>query len=343
MARHSTNIVDEMQAKKRWGNIKSQISRKLAKYENPEEVKIILQVRNKFAQIPYDIKELEDKTLDDVFEDFPESVDLEFMIFENGESDGLLGYLKKFEDVNTESFSVATQESSESKTSHNKEPNSNFMQNQLSSATTAQNNLPSIDVNQLVNQIAEMNRETNERFANILSAKTSEPKKQEDNHSFEKLEQNLRQQISDLKAEHEKLVAELKNIIREEKEKATIANSQLFTLQIENTKLAMQASQNLNPQTVDAKVEEAMRAFERNQKKMQDVVDEKKKELEALNLQVIEKRIQSQLKNNPENSELDKAVADVFRSKVPTIIDKGIDLMTSLPRNGKDITPTPII
>lgn len=343
MARQSINIVDEMLAKKRWGNIKSQITRKLAKYENPEEVKITLQVRNKFAQIPYGTQELENKTLDDVFEDFPESVDLEFMIFENGESDGLQGYLKKFEDVNTESYSVAVQESPENKISHIKETNLSLPQNQSPTQTTTQNNQPSIDVNTLVMQISDMNERNMERFASLISTKSNEPKTETKSSDSTKLEENLRQQIADLKIEHEKLVTELRNIIREEKEKANTASSQLFTLQIENTKLAMQASQNVNPQTVDARVEEAMRAFERNQKKMQEQLDEKKKEFDLLNMAVMEKRIQSQLKNNPENSELDKAVADVFRSKVPTIIDRGIDLMTSIPRNGKDITPTPII
>ena len=164
----------------------------------------------------------------------------------------------------------------------------------------------------------------------------------------------LREQIKEQKASHEKQlqileskyekdIIRLENSLKEAKDSASTANSQLFLLQIENTKLAMQASQNVNPQTVDARVEEAMRAFERNQKKMQEQLDEKKKEFDLLNMAVMEKRIQSQLKNNPENSELDKAVADVFRSKVPTIIDRGIDLMTSIPRNGKDITPTPII
>ena len=343
MARQSINIVDEMLAKKRWGNIKSQITRKLAKYENPEEVKITLQVRNKFAQIPYGTQELENKTLDDVFEDFPESVDLEFMIFENGESDGLQGYLKKYEDVNTESYSVAVQESPENKISHIKETNLSLPQNQSPTQTTTQNNQPSIDVNTLVMQISDMNERNMERFASLISTKSNEPKTETKSSDSTKLEENLRQQIADLKIEHEKLVTELRNIIREEKEKANTASSQLFTLQIENTKLAMQASQNVNPQTVDARVEEAMRAFERNQKKMQEQLDEKKKEFDLLNMAVMEKRIQSQLKNNPENSELDKAVADVFRSKVPTIIDRGIDLMTSIPRNGKDITPTPII
>ncbi|MBP6739555.1 MAG: hypothetical protein KA146_06170, partial [Leptospiraceae bacterium] len=174
-------------------------------------------------------------------------------------------------------------------------------------------------------------RTDNSELVNALREQIKEQKA-----SYEK-------QLQILESKHEKDVIRLENSLKEAKDSANTANSQLFLLQIENTKLAMQASQNVNPQTVDARVEEAMRVFERNQKKMQEQLDEKKKEFDALNLAVIEKKIQSQLKNNPENSELDKAVADVFRSKVPTIIDRGIELMTSIPRNGKDITPTPII
>lgn len=316
----------------KFGNVKSHVSKLLDKYKDDDTIDIVVQFKNKYTQINYSHDELPE-TLDELFNEFPESVDLECCIYENGASTGAIRYIKKFEDVREESDNTIKEEKQITK-------ETSLPQNQN---PTPQNNQPSIDVNTLVMQISDMNERNMELFASLISTKSSEPKTETKSSDSTKLEENLRQQITDLKIEHEKLVTELRNIIREEKEKASTASSQLFTLQIENTKLAMQAAQNVSPQTVDAKVEEAMRAFERNQKKLQEQLDEKKKEFDALNLAVIEKRIQSQLKNNPENSELDKAVADVFRSKVPTIIDRGIDLMTAIPRNGKDITPTPII
>ena len=334
----SINVFDNPSLIGKWGYIKSRISKILADYKDGDDIDLILQVKNRYTQINYSYDDIPE-SLDELLEEFPESVDLEYGIYENGKAIGQLGFLKKFEDVKEESDFTKTESSLENKP------------NQAKPDTQAKTNSDSqqvihVDMNGIFKEFSStlsqsfqqqnLKQEIPQRIDNseLVNALREQIKEQKAFHE---------KQLQILESKHEKDVIRLENSLKEAKDSASTANSQLFLLQIENTKLAMQASQNVNPQTVDARVEEAMRVFERNQKKMQEQLDEKKKEFDLLNMAVMEKRIQSQLKNNPENSELDKAVAEVFRSKVPTIIDRGIDLMTSIPRNGKDITPTPII
>ena len=344
----SVNIYDLPTQKIKWANVNSQISRKLNKHKDNEEVDLVLQVKNKYSQINFTHDDLPE-SLDELLNLFPESVDLEFIIFEDGVSTEQ-GFLKKFDDVKEESDFTKMESSLENKPNQAKpdtQPKTNSDSQQVihvdmngifkEFSSTLSQSFQQQNAKQEIPQ-----RIDNSELVNALKSQIEDMKKSYEKQ-LETQESKHEKQIEEIKKANEKEITNLTNLLREEKDKANTAYSQLFTLQIENTKLAMQASQNVNPQTVDARVEEAMRVFERNQKKIQEQLDEKKKEFDALNLAVIEKKIQSQLKNNPENSELDKAVADVFRSKVPTIIDRGIELMTSIPRNGKDITPTPII
>ena len=348
----SVNVYDLPTQKIKWANVNSQISRKLNKHKENEEVDLVLQVKNKYSQINFTHDDLPE-SLDDLLNLFPESVDLEFIIFEDGVSTEQ-GHLKKFEDVKDEVDLTKTDSPTESNKSNQSIKQDSQTKTDLDEK---QKVIYSVDMNGIFKEFSTTlsqsfqqqnakqeipQRTDNSELVNALKSQIEDMKKSYEKQ-LETQDSKHEKQIEEIKKANEKEITNLTNLLKEEKEKANTANSQLFLLQIENTKLAMQASQNVNPQTVDARVEEAMRVFERNQKKMQEQLDEKKKEFDLLNMAVMEKRIQTQLKNNPENSELDKAVADVFRSKVPTIIDRGIDLMTSIPRNGKDITPTPII
>lgn len=347
------NIFDYPAIGSKWGNIKSHVTKLLAKYKENDDIDIVLQFKNRYTQINYAYDELPE-TLDELLEDFPESVDLECLIYEKGVSTGQIRYLKKFEDVKDEVDLTKTDSPTESNKSNQSIKQDSQTKTDLDEK---QKVIYSVDMNGIFKEFSTTlsqsfqqqnakqeipQRTDNSELVNALKSQIEDMKKSYEKQ-LETQDSKHEKQIEEIKKANEKEITNLTNLLKEEKEKANTANSQLFLLQIENTKLAMQASQNVNPQTVDARVEEAMRVFERNQKKMQEQLDEKKKEFDLLNMAVMEKRIQSQLKNNPENSELDKAVAEVFRSKVPTIIDRGIDLMTSIPRNGKDITPTPII
>ncbi len=322
----SINIFNNQEMGGRYGNVKSHVSKLLDKYKDEDTVDIVVQFKNKYTQINYSHDDLPE-TLDDLFKEFSESVDLECCIFENGVSTGAIRYIKKFEDVKEEiepktEIIIPFQPNSVAQPKKESEPGQTVI----------------IDVNQLF-----------EKYSSSLQSVASqnnkpEPVRQENQNGD--LVESLRQQIADLRQTHSAHIAELKDLLKEAKDEAKAANSQLFTMQIENAKLSVQVSQNVNPQTVEAKVEEAMRAFERNQKKLNEQTDAKKAELDALNLQVIEAKVKSQIKHYPDNSETDKAMADILRSKVPSLIDKGIDLFVMPKINGTNKaieSTTPII
>ena len=309
----SVNIFDLPSQKIKWANINSQISRKLNKYKENEEVDLVLQVKSKYTQINYTHDELPD-SLDELLAYFPESVDLEFTIFENGVSTGEQGFLKKFEDVKEEIEKPETISNTPQLP-----PKAETKKESESGQTVI------IDVNQLF-----------EKYSSSLQLVASqnnkpEPVRQENQNSD--LIESLRQQISDLKQIHSQQVAELKDLLKEAKEEVKLANSQLFTLQMENTRLSITAAQGVNPQSVDDKVQEAIRAFERNQKKFSEQYEEKKKELDAIQNQITEAKIVARTKQirTEDDTEINKAMADVMRSKLPQLIDKGLDLLSPTP------------
>lgn len=307
------NVFDNPSQIGKWGSINSRISRLLTNYKEGDEVDIILQVKNKYTQINYPYDELPE-TLDDILKEFPESVDLEYSIYENGKSVGQIGYLKKFEDVKEE-----IEKPGEISNTPQLPPKAETKKESESGQTVI------IDVNQLF-----------EKYSSSLQSVASqnnkpEPVRQENPNSD--LIESLRQQISDLKQIHSQQVAELKDLLKEAKEEVKLANSQLFTLQMENTRLSITAAQGVNPQSVDDKVQEAIRAFERNQKKFSEQYEEKKKELDAIQNQITEAKIVARTKQirTEDDTEINKAMADVMRSKLPQLIDKGLDLLSPTP------------
>ena len=97
----SINVFDNPSLIGKWGYIKSRISKILADYKDEDDIDLILQVKNRYTQINYSYDDIPE-SLDELLEEFPESVDLEYGIYENGKAIGQLGFLKKFEDVKDE-------------------------------------------------------------------------------------------------------------------------------------------------------------------------------------------------------------------------------------------------
>jgi hypothetical protein len=330
----SIDTFDEAAKKAKWANINSQIKKALAKYNEDDEVDLVLRVKNKYTTSNYTFDEIPE-SLEELLNEFPESVDLEYQLIENGTDVKTHQFLKKFEDVKeeTDNSIITTKENipiEQNKSLQPEKSNSN-------STVNPQTQNP-IDITGIMAQVAmiteSMNRrldESNQRLEKYFFANKEEtkPQIQEYNKSYVDA---LLQQISDLKD----LSKELKEELRE-------LRNQNFTLQIENVKLSSLASQNINPQVVEQKIEDSIKAYERNQKKFQEQFEERRKELDKINEEIIEAKIKSKIDpNNLSNTELDKAMADVIRNKVPTLIDKGFDLVFPLNTiNGSQKTSAP--
>lgn len=320
------NIFDLPTQQKKWANIKSQISKSEAKYTEEDEIDIVLQVKNKYTQVNYDYDDIPE-SLGELLEDFPETwVDLEFQLVENGTKILTQGFLVQFMEVEKDKQAPIEPSSfthdSNFPQSEKKESPTNTPQPQIPSPSPYQ-----LDINKLLQQNAETSEKATERIERMLEKFMNQNSHSPNNSSTQQDHVNaiLLSQIQELKETNRELKTENSNLQRE-LSSAHLENARLSVL---STQAQNSSANVINP---EAKLEEHIKNYERTQKRIQEQVEEKKKELDDLKEKIIENRVLATVKNSGKenNTEVDKAFADILRSKAPMVIDRGFDYLFPL-------------
>lgn len=338
------NIIDKQTVWRRWGFIKSLISKKI-KANSQSDIR--LRAFNKYGSWVFEEYMLPESS-EELLNFCPESTDMHYELIEADEviSEGLLKEYK--EDNNKSEVPKQTPMPSVS-TSEQSVPYTKSMNNDSSSNEV----IYSLDVNQLFSTFVETTTKIME------DARKIEPT------LIAKENSTNQNQIKELKENHERYIDRLIKTHEEEKKRLQDLNEktntelksirsdlnkcekELFDARLEIGKLKIFLEYAQNTESSEAKFEKYVSDFARQQKKMDDALALKRDEFNKLQAEVMEKRIKVAVEDHEiENeSELSKALKDTFVEKLPTIIDRGLDFLASR-KSFSPVTnysPTPII
>lgn len=280
-----------------FGAIKTIITKREAAFNASEESQensfdILLKIKNKFRTISFDFAILPE-TYNEIEEHFPEAVDLEFTLSQDSITI-TEGFFHKFEIDKTETL-----------------PQTPITPQPLQNSIPTQNSNPyTIDINTLMRQQSE----SNEKMYQLILSSLPKNNESKDNHHpvTDKTEyiEILKNQIAELKSQITEYKSDLSNM-RSENNK----------LMMENVRLSASVSHNNSEQTPESKFDEYVKNYERQQQKMDETLARKRSEIEELNLKTIEARMKSYAKKDTNETEVDRAMADIIRNKVPLIVD----------------------
>ncbi len=338
------NIIDKQTVWRRWGFIKSLISKKI-KANSQSDIR--LRAFNKYGSWVFEEYMLPESS-EELLNFCPESTDMHYELIEADEviSEGLLKEYK--EDNNKSEVPKQTPMPSVS-TSEQSVPYTKSMNNDSSSNEV----IYSLDVNQLFSTFVETTTKIME------DARKIEPT------LIAKENSTNQNQIKELKENHERYIDRLIKTHEEEKKRLQDLNEktntelksirsdlnkcekELFDARLEIGKLKIFLEYAQNTESSEAKFEKYVSDYARQQKKMDDALALKRDEFNKLQAEVMEKRIKVAVEDHEiENeSELSKALKDTFVEKLPTIIDRGLDFLASR-KSFSPVTnysPTPII
>ena len=338
------NIIDKQTVWRRWGFIKSLISKKI-KANSQSDIR--LRAFNKYGSWVFEEYMLPESS-EELLNFCPESTDMHYELIEADEviSEGLLKEYK--EDNNKSEVPKQTPMPSVS-TSEQSVPYTKSMNNDSSSNEV----IYSLDVNQLFSTFVETTTKIME------DARKIEPT------LIAKENSTNQNQIKELKENHERYIDRLIKTHEEEKKRLQDLNEktntelksirsdlnkcekELFDARLEIGKLKIFLEYAQNTESSEAKFEKYVSDFARQQKKMDDALALKRDEFNKLQAEVMEKRIKVAVEDHEiENeSELSKALKDTFVEKLQTIIDRGLDFLASR-KSFSPVTnysPTPII
>ena len=338
------NIIDKQTVWRRWGFIKSLISKKI-KANSQSDIR--LRAFNKYGSWVFEEYMLPESS-EELLNFCPESTDMHYELIEADEviSEGLLKEYK--EDNNKSEVPKQTPMPSVS-TSEQSVPYTKSMNNDSSSNEV----IYSLDVNQLFSTFVETTTKIIENTRKIeptLIAKENptnlnQIKELKENHEryIDRLIKTHEEEKKRLQDLNEKTNTELKSI-RSDLNKC---EKELFDARLEIGKLKIFLEYAQNTESSEAKFEKYVSDYARQQKKMDDALALKRDEFNKLQAEVMEKRIKVAVEDHEiENeSELSKALKDTFVEKLPTIIDRGLDFLASR-KSFSPVTnysPTPII
>lgn len=338
------NIIDKQTVWRRWGFIKSLISKKI-KANSQSDIR--LRAFNKYGSWVFEEYMLPESS-EELLNFCPESTDMHYELIEADEviSEGLLKEYK--EDNNKSEVPKQTPMPSVS-TSEQSVPYTKSMNNDSSSNEV----IYSLDVNQLFSTFVETTTKIME------DARKIEPT------LIAKENSTNQNQIKELKENHERYIDRLIKTHEEEKKRLQDLNEktntelksirsdlnkcekELFDARLEIGKLKIFLEYAQNTESSEAKFEKYVSDYARQQKKMDDALALKRDEFNKLQAEVMEKRIKVAVEDHEiENeSELSKALKDTFVEKLPTIIDRGLDFLASRKSFAPvtNYSPTPII
>ena len=338
------NIIDKQTVWRRWGFIKSLISKKI-KANSQSDIR--LRAFNKYGSWVFEEYMLPESS-EELLNFCPESTDMHYELIEADEviSEGLL---KEYKEDNNKSEVPKQTPMPSVATSKQSVPYTKSMNNDSSSNEV----IYSLDVNQLFSTFVETTTKIME------DARKIEPT------LIAKENSTNQNQIKELKENHERYIDRLIKTHEEEKKRLQDLNEktntelksirsdlnkcekELFDARLEIGKLKIFLEYAQNTESSEAKFEKYVSDYARQQKKMDDALALKRDEFNKLQAEVMEKRIKVAVEDHEiENeSELSKALKDTFVEKLPTIIDRGLDFLASR-KSFSPVTnysPTPII
>ncbi|MBP9887891.1 MAG: hypothetical protein KBF93_16450 [Leptospiraceae bacterium] len=338
------NIIDKQTVWRRWGFIKSLISKKI-KANSQSDIR--LRAFNKYGSWVFEEYMLPESS-EELLNFCPESTDMHYELIEADEviSEGLL---KEYKEDNNKSEVPKQTPMPSVATSKQSVPYTKSMNNDSSSNEV----IYSLDVNQLFSTFVETTTKIMENTRKIeptLIAKENptnlnQIKELKENHELYidrliKTHEEEKKRLQDL---NEKTNTELKSI-RSDLNKC---EKELFDARLEIGKLKIFLEYAQNTESSEAKFEKYVSDYARQQKKMDDALALKRDEFNKLQAEVMEKRIKVAVEDHEiENeSELSKALKDTFVEKLPTIIDRGLDFLASRKSFAPvtNYSPTPII
>ena len=338
------NIIDKQTVWRRWGFIKSLISKKI-KANSQSDIR--LRAFNKYGSWVFEEYMLPESS-EELLNFCPESTDMHYELIEADEviSEGLLKEYK--EDNNKSEVPKQTPMPSVS-TSEQSVPYTKSMNNDSSSNEV----IYSLDVNQLFSTFVETTTKIMENARKIEptliakenSTNQNQIKELKENHEryIDRLIKTHEEEKKRLQDLNEKTNTELKSI-RSDLNKC---EKELFDARLEIGKLKIFLEYAQNTESSEAKFEKYVSDYARQQKKMDDALALKRDEFNKLQAEVMEKRIKVAVEDHEiENeSELSKALKDTFVEKLPTIIDRGLDFLASRKSfsPATNFSPTPII
>lgn len=338
------NIIDKQTVWRRWGFIKSLISKKI-KANSQSDIR--LRAFNKYGSWVFEEYMLPESS-EELLNFCPESTDMHYELIEADEviSEGLL---KEYKEDNNKSEVPKQTPMPSVATSKQSVPYTKSMNNDSSSNEV----IYSLDVNQLFSTFVETTTKIME------DARKIEPT------LIAKENSTNQNQIKELKENHERYIDRLIKTHEEEKKRLQDLNEktntelksirsdlnkcekELFDARLEIGKLKIFLEYAQNTESSEAKFEKYVSDYARQQKKMDDALALKRDEFNKLQAEVMEKRIKVAVEDHEiENeSELSKALKDTFVEKLPTIIDRGLDFLASRKSFAPvtNYSPTPII
>ena len=292
------NTINRQKAACKWGNIKSHI-RKLPPTNNKRD--FVLKLQNKYTMINYSINELPEN-LKEIFDYFPEEVDLKYTIFKNNGIHSE-GFIKEYKpDVPVANNPNIPQ--LESKPDPIQKTVSYIKPNPVNNNHIPNNSNQVVDVDKLMRNFSDIqDRKLNEQFVSLR------------NYLNEKITQSIKpapvpikvEKYSDefvdrLKKKNQELEDEVRNLKTELKKSNDVSSS----LQIENVKLSIQleflsknTSQNVNQKPV---------LNESNLSIIEEMEEAHKKELSKLDFEIFQKRLEVKNINAKNESKVDRGM-----------------------------------
>lgn len=339
------NIIDKQTVWRRWGFIKSLISKKI-KANSQSDVR--LRAFNKYGSWVFEEYMLPESS-EELLNFCPESTDMHYEVIEADEiiSEGLLKEYKE-EDNNKSEVPKQTPMPSVT-TSEQSIPYPKSMNNDSSSNEVIYN----LDVNQLFSTFVETTTKIMENARKIEPTLIAKENSTNQN------------QIKELKENHERYIDRLIKTHEEEKKRLQDLNEkantelkslqsdlnkrekELFDARLEIGKLKVFLEYAQNTESPEVKFEKYVSDYIRQQKKMDDALAFKRDEISKMQADIMEKRLKVAVEAHEiENeSELSKALKDTLVEKLPTIIDRGLDFLASRKSFAPvtNYSPTPII
>ncbi len=291
------NTIDFKTAACKWGNIKSGIA-KLPPTNNKRD--FVLKLQSKYTMINYSKDDLPEN-LKEIFDYFPEEVDLKFTIFKkNGIHSE--GFLKEYKpDIHIANNPNIPQ--LESKPDSFQKTVSNIKPNPANDNHIPNNSNQIVDVDKLIRTFSDIqDRKFQDQFINLrnyLNEKIAQSIKPAP--APIKFERYTDEFVDRLKQKNQELEEELKKLKTELKK----SNDMSSSLQIENVKLSTQLEILSKDRSRDAKLKPVVNESKNLSTKEEEMNEALKIELRKLELEIFQKQLEIKKLNVNNESEVD--------------------------------------
>lgn len=294
------NTIDFQTAACIWGNIKSHIT-KLSPTNNKHD--FVLKLQNKYTMVNYS-KDMLPENLKEIFNEFPEEVDLKYTIFKNNgiHSEGFIKEYKPDVPVanNPSILQLESKPDSIQKTVSSKRPN-----------PANDNHIPNnsnqvVDVDKLIRTFSEIQeRKFQDQFntiRNYLNEKIAQSIKPAPVPI--KFERYTDEFVDRLKKKNQELEEELKELKTDLKKSKDASSS----LQLENVKLSTQLEILSKDRSRDVKLKPVVNESKNLSIKAEEMIETQKKELRKLDLEIFQKQLEVKNLNVKNESEVDLGI-----------------------------------